>query len=282
MYNRTYSAADRPGDEMWGQLVKVLLVDPYYLAGNSPPSWVLGQMETILLRAGHEVEVSDFCDSLSRFDTLQDFRKRENQFVDEVVAAGGRADIVYITTSFGIPQKPTPIFARVRRIVDGLNEAASGVPVVVGGAQIEYLTVHDTNPGTILQCPNIVAFACSDEAFPAYLNRSHSLLLTSSGKDNVWLRGDQGSFMLASLPPSTTEAWPVPTTWRSWHENRYPRYRAVLTSIGCRYGCTFCFESNKPSGRSDSLIHSRHISRWECGTLRSRTRQCSAPIERSV
>lgn len=31
--------------------------------------------------------------------------------------------------------------------------------------------------------------------------------------------------------------------WSGWQSGVYPEYRAVLTSLGCRYGCSFCFES---------------------------------------
>jgi len=201
--------------------MRVLLVDPYYLSGHSPPSWTLGQIEAVLTGRGHTVVVSDFCRA-ERFASLAEFQRAETSFIKDTAATAAGCDAVYITTSFGIPQKPTPILRRVQEIGDLIAKSVPELPVIVGGAQIEYLQSEGVDPRAILREGVYADFLKDDLKFPAALDA---------------LRGERHA------TPATAE--PRHATWAAWQLDKYPSYRAVLTSVGCRYGCSFCFESKQ-------------------------------------
>jgi hypothetical protein len=197
--------------------MRVLLVDPFYLAGHSPPSWVLGRLEASLEEQDHSVVLSDFCPGRV-FANLAEFRKSEWQFIDRTARLAGGCDAVLITTSFGVPQKPTPILGRVEALVGAIAEHAPGIPLVIGGAQIEYLMTESVDPATLIEAGPVTAFVRSEEA------------------------------MLAALSPALSNSRSSPPglcAWRAWDPAKYPPYRAVLTSSGCRYACSFCFESKQ-------------------------------------
>ncbi|WP_423760758.1 B12-binding domain-containing radical SAM protein [Burkholderia sp. NLJ2] len=223
----------------------VALIDPYYLAGNSPPSWVLGNLEAMLLEAGHQVIVRDFCGDDEAFSSLADFRRHEAAFATSVADAAAACDVIYFTTSFGVPQKPTPILARIGRLLEYVRERAPNVPIIIGGAQIDYLTVHGAAPSAVMgdHARGVVSFLTSDAQLVdciATLDQRKSL---NAGREIRILRDNAGR-RVGATPPWPADALPKPE-WAGWQLERYPSYRAALTSFGCRYGCSFCFESKQ-------------------------------------
>jgi len=225
--------------------MRIALVDPYYVSGSSPPSWVLGQLEALLIEAGHEIILRDFRGRNKDFLSLADFRAHEAAFATSVASIAARCDVVYFTTSFGIPQKPTPILARVKRLLERVNESAPAVPVFIGGAQVEYLTVHGADPYACLgeDARAVSAFLTSDVQLVACVAALDSRAAFDS-ISGIWLKsGAEGRRVGRPLP------WPPGALRKpkclSWSLDAYPPYRAVLTSLGCRYGCSFCFESKQ-------------------------------------
>jgi hypothetical protein len=201
--------------------MNVLLVDPYYLTGHSPPSWILGQLEAQLTSLDHAVSVSDFCTDI-RFASLAEFRIAETAFLARTAELAAAADAVYITTSFGIPQKPTPILERVARIAETIARYVPGIPIIAGGAQVQYLLEAGVDVRALLSSPAITELLRNDLDAPAAIER------------------------LAGRAPRTTSPLGLRhCTWSAWDLAKYPSYRAILTSLGCRYGCSFCFESKQ-------------------------------------
>src|SRR4051794_13439541 len=95
--------------------MQIVLVDPYFLDGDSPPNWSLGQIEAILAERGCPVRVVDFSHGGEEIPTLAAFHALEAAFVARVAEAATSADAVYITTSLVVPQKPMPVFTRLER-----------------------------------------------------------------------------------------------------------------------------------------------------------------------
>jgi hypothetical protein len=225
--------------------MQIALIDPYFLTSSSPPNWALGQLEAALLEQGHTVRIVDFQCGREKFGSLAAFRGREDLFISEAAEIADNSDLTYFTTSFGIPQKPTPILARIIQVLTRIGANRSKGPVFVGGAQVDYITAHGGNPFEIVGgSANLVsAFLPSDAQLMSCVAsvQARRPLEMSSG---IWRRhGGQASRIGA------TPAWPNEVLrrpeWRGWNLEKYPNYRAVLTSLGCRYGCSFCFESKQ-------------------------------------
>jgi hypothetical protein len=225
--------------------MRIRLVDPYYLAGHSPPSWVLGQLEATLIQQGHATVVSDFVPAID-FARLIDFQTAEQQFIRHTAEFAGHCDAVYITTSFGIPQKPTPILRRVDALAETIKQNAPGIPLIVGGDQIEYLSAEAIDPFAASPGSPITAFVRHDaHLLPLLADDKSRGALSSSG---AWT-GASNAVMLpdwARRPVSNAASRePAHCTWAGWDLTTYPPYRALLTSLGCRYSCSFCFESKQ-------------------------------------
>ncbi len=223
--------------------MQVVLVDPYFLDGDSPPNWALGQIEAILTERGCRVRAVDFVHRGEEIRTLTAFHALEAEFITRVADAAGDADAVYITTSLVVPQKPMPVFTRLERMLRRLRERAPHAMVVVGGAQVQYLNAQGIDPYSVIDAQGVAGFLVDRETAFCNLPATHR-----AGTD---LRGIPGArcWTAAGSPAPLAGGGPSEpvrfATWSGWDLSAYPEYRAVLTSVGCRYGCSFCFESKQ-------------------------------------
>lgn len=225
--------------------MQIALIDPFFLTRSSPPNWALGQLEAALLEQGHTVRIVDFQCATEKFSSLAAFRRREDLFISEAAEIAANSDLTYFTTSFGIPQKPTPILARIIQVLTRIGAHRFKGPIFIGGAQIDYLTVHGGNPFDIIgPCADLVsAMLPSDAQFMSCVAavQARRPMDMFSG---IWRRHEGKVSRMGATPAWPNEALRRPQ-WTGWNLKNYPNYRAVLTSLGCRYGCSFCFESKQ-------------------------------------
>ncbi len=221
----------------------VTLVDPFFLEGDSPPNWPLGQVAATLAQDGHTFEVVDFCVGHKHIPTLEAFRVLEEELFEKVAKSAVKADVVYITTSLVVPQKPMPIFSRIRRLLTKLKSVNCAAQIFVGGAHINYLAVH---------CGSLLYDLYHDFGVSGFIPEQEHLfgdvINELSGKTDktsslvILNNGDSYSSIRRKTNSSHLKGY---ADWNGWDLSKYPEYRAVLTSMGCRYGCSFCFESKQ-------------------------------------
>lgn len=213
--------------------MRCLLVDPYYLNGHSPPNWSLGVLEAAMLERHWEVSVLDFCLPDQGFASLLAFRQQEAAFIEAVAREATRCSAIFVTTSFGVPQKPTPILARVERLLRAVRAAAPGIAVHVGGAQIDNVQRQGHSPSRMI-APGLVDF------FHPQPERTLLPTLASSAHHEA----PSVALGLRAWPGPAPEGSTIPLPrWQGWDLAKYPDYRTAITSLGCRYSCSFCFEA---------------------------------------
>lgn len=223
----------------------IALIDPFFVSVNSPPNWALGQLEAALLEQGHTVRIVDFQCEREEFSSLAAFRAREDLFIREAAEIAAKSDVTYFTSSFGIPQKPTPILARVIKVLTRIGSDQFKGAIFIGGAQVDYITAHGGNPFEIVgpSADLVSGFLPSDAQLMSCVASVHANR-PMDRFSGIWRRHEGKASRIGGTPAWPNEVLRRPE-WKGWKLEKYPNYRAVLTSLGCRYGCSFCFESKQ-------------------------------------
>lgn len=197
-------------------MISLLLVDPVYNPGNIPLNISLGQIESHFRNTGIHVEVSDFVAPECETEDLAFFLQAEVAFIQRTVEMASQASAVYITTGHGMELKPYPFYPRVLQIASQIKARSPNVPIVAGGALVNfYLSVHGLSP-SLIGAGIIDNFEVGQE-----INVVYKL-----------------AAILGVMPQQESQV----LEWRAWDWSKYPQYLSVLMKVGCPFKCDFCFE----------------------------------------
>jgi len=201
----------------------VLLIDPFYNGGYVPPNWILGKMEAELLQDGINVRVIDFVDPSCEINNYDYFQKKENEFIKKILKEiiESKIKVVYITSSYGIPLKPLPVFPRIIKIAQKIKSINNQAKIIVGGAGVTYAArMLGISFEKIPEKKYIDFFVIGDEEKSLTLIRRILKLKNIRRNKNYYPQ----------------------IIWKNWDFKKYPPYISLLTTKGCPYRCKFCFE----------------------------------------
>lgn len=198
--------------------MRVMLIDPFYNNGSVPPNYSLGEIEKELL-GNNQIMVEDFV-SEKKYVSIKEFRYDEDEFIEKIKkdVMTFRPQVVYITTSYGIPIKQKPVLPRVRRILEEIRMYK--VDTYIGGMGI-----------------NVISESIG------YKDRE---ILSGA----TWVVGDEIQFvkMIAEKYDLSLSDEKI-IKWENWEKNKYPRYFSVMSAKGCPSRCTFCMENKVYNGK---------------------------------
>ncbi len=202
----------------------VLLIDPFYNGGYVPPNWSLGIIEAELLQDGIEVIIADFIDPNCETYNYDYLQKKESEYIEKILdkIITNKIEIIYISSSYGIPLKPLPVFPRIIKIAREIKLINKRVKIIVGGANMTYAKrILNISLEKLPAKKYIDFFVIGDE--------EKSLLLIKR-------------FLKMEISIRRHSDYYPQVVWKNWDFAKYPSYLSLFTAKGCPNLCKFCFE----------------------------------------